>query len=135
MNDVAEHLHEAAIAVPGKARVAGASGESFHGGVVQAQVQDGVHHPRHRVACAAADGEQERVVRVAELPACPLFQPRERLPDRVGEPVGRPAAGAHEGHARLGGDREAGRYELRAEHARHLGEVGALATEQIAHLA
>jgi hypothetical protein len=37
-----------------------------------------------------------------------------------------PAAGAHVRHARLGGDREAARHELQAEHASHLGEVGAL---------
>ena len=41
---------------------------------------------------------------------------------------------AHVGDARLGGDREARRDALLAEHARHLGDVGALAAEQVAHV-
>jgi hypothetical protein len=44
-------------------------------------------------------------------------------------------AGAHVLHAGLGGDREAGRDPLRAENARHLGDVGPLAAEQVAHVA
>src|SRR5205807_1967083 len=35
----------------------------------------------------------------------------------------------------LGRDREAGGYSLRAEYAGHLGDVGALAAEQLAHVA
>ena len=50
-------------------------------------------------------------------------------------PVGLLLAAVHVGDAGLGGDREAGRHPLGAEHARHLGDVGALAAEQLAHVA
>ena len=46
-------------------------------------------------------------------------------------PVG--PAGGHVGAAGVGGDREAGRYR-QLQHARHLGEVGALAAEQVLHV-
>ena len=53
----------------------------------------------------------------------------------LGEPVGLGAVVAHVLHARLRGDGEAGRHALRAEHARHLRDVRALAAEQLAHVA
>src|SRR5687767_13988177 len=42
-HDVRIHLDEAAIAVPGKARVAGNGCETLDGFVVEAEVEDGVH--------------------------------------------------------------------------------------------
>jgi hypothetical protein len=75
-HDVAEHLHEAAVGVPGKARIAGAVGQAQHRGVVQAQVQDGVHHAGHRVAGAAAHGDQQRVLGIAEPLAGARLQAR-----------------------------------------------------------
>ena len=53
----------------------------------------------------------------------------------VAEPLGRRAVVPHVLDARLGGDREAGGYSLGAEHPRHLGDVRALAAEQLAHVA
>ncbi len=44
-------------------------------------------------------------------------------------------AGLHVLDARLGRDREAGGHALGAEHARHLGDVRALPSEQVAHVA
>ena len=60
---------------------------------------------------------------------------RERVRDLLLEAGGLLAAGRHVGDARLGGDREARRHALGAEHPRHLGDVRALAAEQVAHLA
>ena len=51
-NDVGIHLDEAAIAVVGEAGIAGARGEPFDGAVVEAEVEDRVHHARHRGAGA-----------------------------------------------------------------------------------
>ena len=53
----------------------------------------------------------------------------------LGQPVGRLAAGLHVGDAGLGRDREAGGHSVGAEHPGHLGDVGALAAEQLALLA
>jgi hypothetical protein len=41
-------------------------GQAGDGLVVEAQVEDGVHHARHRRACARAHRQQQRVGRVAE---------------------------------------------------------------------
>src|SRR2546427_13202036 len=45
---VAVHLDEAAIGVVGEAGVLRAGDEPLHGLIVQAEVQDRLHHPRHR---------------------------------------------------------------------------------------
>jgi hypothetical protein len=134
-HDVAEHLDQPAVGVPREARIAGALGQALDGLVVEAEVQDRVHHAGHRVARAAAHGDEQRVRRVAEAAAGLGLEAREGVVDGRAQPVGRAAPTAHVLDARLGRDREAGGHQLRAEHARHLGHVGALAAQQLAHLA
>jgi hypothetical protein len=69
-DDVAVHLDEAAVAVPGEALVLGRLGEGDDRLVVEAEVEDRVHHARHRVAGAGAHGDEEREAGgVAELVA------------------------------------------------------------------
>ena len=46
-DDVGEHLDEAAVGVPGKALVAGLLDEAVDGDVVEAEVEDGIHHAGH----------------------------------------------------------------------------------------
>ncbi len=48
----AEHFDQAAVRVPGKAGIVRQPGEAFHHFIVQADVQDGVHHARHGEFCA-----------------------------------------------------------------------------------
>ena len=71
---VAEHLDEAAIGVIGKARIIAALGQRFDGLVVEAEVQDGVHHAGHGELGAGADGDEQRILARAELLALQLFQ-------------------------------------------------------------
>ena len=127
-DDGAVHLQEAAVAVPGELGVAGLGGEGFDDGVVDAEVEDGVHHAGHRLARAGADGEKERILEVAELLAHRLFDLGDVGPDlgveglRVGKLVVVVVS------ADLGADREArgnGKPDVG-----HLCEVGALAAEQ-----
>ena len=87
-HDVAEHLHEAPVGVPGEALVAGRAREALDRLVVEAEVEDRVEHPRHRLARAGAHGDQQRVVGVAEPLAGLLLEPRERLGDLLGQPLG-----------------------------------------------
>src|SRR5215207_184051 len=129
--DVPEHLREAPVGVPGEALVVRGPGEALDGLVVETQVQDRVEHSGLRLARAAANGHEQRVIRVTQPGAGLGLEPLERGGDLV---VRHPAA-RHVGHARLGRDREAGGHALRAEHARHLGDVGALPPEQLAHVA
>ena len=63
----AEHLNEAAVAIVSKARIAGLLRQTFGGLIVQAQVQDGVHHAGHGELRAGAHAEQQRIVDAAEL--------------------------------------------------------------------
>ncbi len=63
---LAEHLDQSAVGVPREARVAGERGEALDRAVVQADVQDGLHHARHGELGAGAHRDQQRVVEVAE---------------------------------------------------------------------
>ena len=46
-HNIAEHLNQAAIRVIGKTRIIAALGERFHTLVVQAKVEDRIHHAGH----------------------------------------------------------------------------------------
>ncbi len=73
---VGEHLDEAAVAVVHEALELGIGVALDHGGdhfVVQAQVQDGVHHAGHGSAGAGTHGNQQGVLKIAELFAVDLF--------------------------------------------------------------
>jgi hypothetical protein len=72
-----ERLDEAPVGILGEARVAGAPRQTTNGGVVEAEVQDGVHHPGHRDGGPAPDRDQQWVLGVAEPPARLLFQTRQ----------------------------------------------------------
>ena len=133
-DDVAVHLDEAAVAIPSEAGVAGGLGESDDGVVVEAEVEDGVHHARHRIASARADGDEEgHAGGGAELGAHDLLHVLHAgfhlslEGNRVGALVG-VVVGAD-----FGRDREAGRH--RETDAGHFGEVSALAAEQGLHRA
>src|SRR3546814_4121441 len=65
-DDIGVHLDEAAIAVPREPRVARCVRKSRNRRIVEPEVEDGVHHPRHRHARARADRDQERVCGIAE---------------------------------------------------------------------
>jgi hypothetical protein len=128
-DDVGEHHDEAAVGIVGEALVAGLGGEGLECGRVEAEVEDGVHHAGHRELCAGADGNEEGVVGIAELLAGLGFDLREGVADLVHEAVGEVHAGPGVVVAGDGGDGEAGR-DGKAE-VGHLGEVGALASEEV----
>jgi len=72
-NDVAEHLDKAAVGVIGKAGIVAEFGQSLDRMVVEAQVQDGIHHAGHGELCARAHRNQQRIIARAE------FLPLQRL--------------------------------------------------------
>jgi hypothetical protein len=133
--DVAEHLHEAPVGVPREAVVLRLLGEPLDRLVVEAEVEHGVEHPGHRLARARAHGDQQRVVRVAEPLARLLLEPGERLGHLIGHALWLLLVALHVGDAGLRGDREPRGHPLGAEHPRHLGDVRALAAEQVPHVA
>ena len=130
-HDVAVHLDEAAVAVVGEARIAARPREAFRRPVVEAEVEDRVHHAGHRGAGAGADGDEQRVIRVPKTRAGdPLDMGEARL-DLGFEACGNSAARGVVGVAEFRRDGEAGR-DGQAD-GRHLGEVGPLAAQQRAH--
>ncbi len=126
------HRDEAAVGIVGEALVAGFLCQRLDRLVVEAEVEHGVHHARHRGACARAHRDEQRVLAVAERLAGNAADLRERGVDlvlqvlRIGLAVG-VVVGAD-----LGGDGETGRH--RQAEIGHLSESRALAAEQVAHI-
>ncbi len=124
------HGDEAAIAVIGEAPVARLRRQRLDGFVVEAEIEHGVHHARHRGARAGAHRNQQRVDLVAESLAGDLADLDQRPSTCAFSSFGYCLLVGVVIGADLGGDGEAGRH--RQAEIGHLGEVGALAAEQIA---
>ena len=71
------HLDKPPIAIVGEARIVRLCGQAFDRFVVQAEVQNRIHHARHRELRAGTDAEQQRVGGVAELLAGFFLEVRE----------------------------------------------------------
>ena len=131
LRDVREHLDEPPVGVPGEAGIAGRIGEPLHRAVVEAEIEDRVEHPRHRLAGARADRDEQRIVWIAEHLPDLLLEVGERHGDLFPEPLGKLVPTLHVGGAGLGRDRETGGHPVGPEHPGHLGEARALATEKL----
>ena len=130
-DDVGEHLDKAAVAIPGKARVLRLGDKALDGIVVEAQVENRVHHAGHGLTCAGTDGDQQRVLVVAEGLAGDLLEALDVLEDVSGDLVVDLTAVCVILGAGLGGDGEA----LRHRHAgcSHLSQTSALAAQNVLH--
>ena len=103
-DDRPEAGDEALAALPGERVVPCRAGETVGRGVVEAQVQDRVHHPGHRDRRPGPDAHEQRVVVAAEAPTDGRFELGHPRSELVVE-ARRPAAG-EERPARLGRDDE-----------------------------
>ena len=131
-HDLPVHLQKAAVAVIGETLVAAVFGKTADGVVVEAEVEDGVHHARHRGARARAHRDEQRLRGIAEFGADRCLDIGERGGDLFLQ-IGRIAVVMRvEIGADLGRDRKAGRH--REAEIGHLGETRALAAEQVAHI-
>ena len=129
----AVHLDEATVAVVREAGIRGARGEPLYGLVIQAEIQNRIHHAGHRFACAGAHRQQQRVVAIAEAFTLLLLHFSDRRFDVGGQLCRVAALVVVEVAADVGADGESGRN--RKTDRRHLGQICALAAEQIAHRA
>ena len=130
-DDAGVHGDEAPIGVEGEALVAGLLGQALHGLVVQAQVEDGVHHAGHGELGPRAHGHEERIGGVADVLVHRGLQASPGRRHLGIEDLGPPAR--HVGAAGVGRDREPGGHgEL--QYRRHFGQVGALATQEVLEL-
>ncbi|OQB58321.1 MAG: hypothetical protein BWX98_00743 [Candidatus Aminicenantes bacterium ADurb.Bin147] len=130
-DDVSIHLDEAAVAVVGEPGIAGLGDEGRDRLLVQPQVEDGVHHSRHRGPGPRADGNEEGILGIPEGLTGRFFQLLEVFID-LGPDIGRnPFAVLIEeiadfrrnGEARRNGQAQPG----------HLGQVSPLAAEDVLH--
>ena len=130
-DDVAEHLDEAAVGVVGEARILGAGGQGLDALIVEAEVEDGIHHAGHGELGAGADGDEQRIVSGAELLSLQRFELREggvHFLVHAGADLAAHVLAAGfglDGESRGNGETCVG----------HLGKTGALAAEGILHLA
>ena len=128
---VGEHLDEAAVGVVGETGIVGELGQALHHHVVEAQVEDGVHHTRHGGPGAGADGDQQGVLGVGELLAADLLHLAQVLVNLGLDVLVDLTAIVIVLGAGLGGDGKA----LRHRHTQvgHFSQVGALAAQQLPH--
>ena len=130
-DDVRKHLHEAAVAVVSEAGVAGLFGQALDGCVVQAEVEDGVHHAGHGCTCAGADRYEERIFKVAELLSGDAFHLHYVLHDLCHDLIIDLLAVFIVLRACLGGNGEALGYGQ--TDVGHFRQVCALAAEKLTH--
>src|SRR5215469_8389970 len=78
-DDIAKHLNQAAIGVVGKARIVSAPAQGLDALIVEAKVEDRVHHARHGELGAGSNAHQQGILALAELLALQLFESRQRL--------------------------------------------------------
>ena len=130
-HDAREHREEPAVAVPGETLVARARLEPLDGCVVEPEVQDRLHHSGHGHAGARPDRHEEGTLAVAEPRVGRLLEPREVLQDLLPETLRPLAPRALSVNPGLGRDGEAGRD--RDAEIRHLGQLAALAAEEVPH--
>ena len=130
-HDLGEHLDEAAVGVVGEALVAALGDQPLDRLVVQAEVEDGVHHAGHGKLGAGAHRDEQRILGVAELLAGLLLDDAQRGHHLVPQPVGEALAVVVILVAGLGSDSEAG-WDGQPG-VGHLGDASALAAEQVAH--
>ena len=130
-NNIRVHLDEAAVAVVCETGVIGFLGQALNSLIVQAQVQDGIHHAGHGLTSAGTHGNQQRVVHIAKGFAGNLFQALHVLKNVSGDLVVDLTAVGVILRAGLGGDGEA----LRNRHTGcgHFCQTGALAAQNVLH--
>ena len=130
LDHLAVHLDQPPVGVVREARVLRGGRETLDRLVVQAEVEDRVHHPGHRDRGPGADRHEQRVVGVAEALARLLLQRAQMLLDLGLEAVGHRLAVLHVRARGVGRDREARRD--RHSELRHLREPDALAPQELA---
>ena len=130
-DDVGEHLDKATIAVPGKARVLRLGDKALNGVVVEAQVENRVHHAGHGERSARANRHEQRIGGVAELLAATGLEVRLGGNDLIECAFGPDVAGTGVLDTGLAGNGKA--TGNRQTDAAHLGKVCAFAAKHEVH--
>ena len=130
-DDIGKHLDKAAVAIPGKTRVLRLRDEALDGIVIEAQVEDRVHHAGHGERSARTNRHEQRVVGVTELLAAAGLEVRLGSNDLIECVFGPDVAGTGVLDTGLAGNGKA--TGNRQADTTHLGKVSALATKHEVH--
>ena len=131
-NHVREHLDETTIAVPREAGVVGMLDKAVDRLVVQAKVQNRVHHAGHRHGSAGANGNKQWIFGVADALADALLEVEAVLLNGVERAFRPRVIRVCIFHAGLAGNGKA-RGHGQANKS-HFGEVRALAAKDVLHI-
>ena len=123
-----EGVEQALVGAPGELGVTRVAGEALDDVVVEADVEDRVHHARHRDRRAGPHREQQRGVRVAELAVELLLELLQLVVDPLADTAGQRAV-MQVLAADVGAEDEARRD--RHPEADHLDEAASLAAEAV----
>ena len=130
-HDAGVHGHEAPVRVESEALVARLLGQALDGVVVEAQVEDGVHHAGHGELGPRAHRHEQGVAGVPDDLAHGRLQPGTGRRHLGVEALGPPSR--HVVAAGVGRDGEP-RRDRELQYRRHLGQVGALAAQEVLEL-
>ena len=131
-DDVGEHLDESSVAVPSPTGIIRLLCDGVDDRLVEAEVEDGVHHAGHGSARARTDGDEQGIFLIAELLAADLLHLLDVLHDLCLDlGIDLPAVLVVL-RAGFRGDRETLRHGQ--TDVGHFREVCALAAEQLTHL-
>ncbi len=129
---IAEHLDKTTIGVEGEPAVRRGGGHTFDSDVIQAQVENRVHHSGHRENRAGTNGEQQRVRGVAEDLTGLLLDIRQSRFNLFLQSIRETIADFIILAANFRGDCNARRH--RQADAGHFRQTGALAAQQRTHI-
>ena len=129
---VAEHLNQTAVGIVGKARVIAALRERFDALIVQAEIENRIHHARHGKLRARADAYQQRILALAEFLTLQLLEMGQRL-FHFAVNLFRNTSVTHVFAAGFRLNREARRHGQAG--IGHFGQAGAFSAEFVFHLA
>jgi len=129
---LAEHLHETAVAVPGKAFVFGLGNQGLDTGGVEPQIEDGIHHAGHRLCCSTANRYEQGILIIPEL--CPHqgFKLGKVLKHLIPQALGIGSIMGTIIRTRFSADCKARRHGK--TNTGHIGEVCTFTAEQLFHL-
>ena len=130
--DVGVHLDKPSIAVPRPSLIASLSGDGVDHGLIQAQVQDGIHHARHGCPGTGAHRHKQRILGIAELLAGDLLHFANMLIDLPLDLVVDLLPVLIVLSTSVRGDRESLRH--RQPQLGHLRQVCTLAAEKLTHI-
>jgi hypothetical protein len=103
-HDLTKQRGKAPIGIECEAKVASLCRQSLNRFFIEAEVEDSVHHARHREGCARTDGHEQRILRIAKFLSHLLFDLLQTFRDLVPHSVGKTFVVFKERVARFGGD-------------------------------